>query len=111
MTQRTVNNIQNKDSDIVLALGDFSYQKDTGCWFKVMSPLLNKTKIVIGEHDYDLNNGTRLQDYVSRFNIRSLLFIQLKKCTLSCHVIRNSLQQPITTIQTPERRYYAEAIR
>ena len=27
MTQRTVNNMQRKDPEIVLALGDFSYQK------------------------------------------------------------------------------------
>jgi hypothetical protein len=69
MTQRTVNNIQNKEPDLVLALGDFSYQKDTGCWFKVMSPLLNRTRIVIGEHDFDTTNNSRLQDYVNRFNL------------------------------------------
>ena len=59
MSQRTVNNIQSKEPDVVLALGDFSYQKDTG-WFNIMSPLLNKTRIVIGEHDYDTNNSSRL---------------------------------------------------
>lgn len=48
MTLRTVNNMQNKDPELVLALGDFSYQKDTGCWFKIISPLLNKTRIAIG---------------------------------------------------------------
>lgn len=69
MAQRTVNNIENKDPGVVLALGDFSYQKDTGCWFKIMSPLLNKTKIVIGEHDFDTSNSTRLLDYVNKFNL------------------------------------------
>jgi len=34
-----------------------------------MSPLLNKTKIVIGEHDYDTNNRNRLQEYVNKFNL------------------------------------------
>lgn len=69
MSQRTVNNIQSKEPDIVLALGDFSYQKDTGCWFNIMSPLLNKTRIVIGEHDYDTGNSSRLYDYVNNFNL------------------------------------------
>ncbi len=69
MTQRTVNNMRNKDPEVVLGLGDFSYQRDTGCWFKIMSSLLNKTKIVIGEHDYDTNNNSRLQDYVNKFNL------------------------------------------
>jgi hypothetical protein len=68
-TQRTVNYIKNKNPDLVLGLGDFSYQNDTGCWFKMMSPLLNKTKIIIGEHDFDINNNSRLQDYVSKFNL------------------------------------------
>ena len=69
MTQHTVNNMQSKDPEIVLALGDFSYQKDTGCWFNIMSPLLNKTRIVIGEHDYDIDNSSRLYDYVNKFNL------------------------------------------
>lgn len=68
-TQRTVNNIMNINPKIVLGLGDFSYENDTGCWFKIMSPLLNKTKIVIGEHDFDPSNKTRLQDYVNKFNL------------------------------------------
>jgi hypothetical protein len=68
-TQRTVNYINNKDPNLVLGLGDFSYQNDTGCWFKMMSPLLNKTKIIIGEHDFDINNNSRLQHYVSKFNL------------------------------------------
>lgn len=68
-TKNTVNYIKNKNPDLVLGLGDFSYQNDTGCWFKLMSTLLNKTRIVIGEHDYDANNNTRLQDYVNKFNL------------------------------------------
>jgi Calcineurin-like phosphoesterase len=73
ITKRTVSSIRSKNSDLVLALGDFSYQKGTGCWFNIMSPLLNKTKIVIGEHDFDApnitTNDTRLMDYVNRFNL------------------------------------------
>lgn len=73
ITKRTVSSIRSKNPDLVLALGDFSYQKGTGCWFNIMSPLLNKTKIVIGEHDFDppslTTNDTRLMDYVNRFNL------------------------------------------
>jgi len=46
--QNTVRNMQNKSLDLVLALGDLSYQKNADCWFDMMSPLLNKTKIAIG---------------------------------------------------------------
>jgi hypothetical protein len=69
ITQQTANSMQNKDPELVLALGDFSYQADTGCWFNIMSPLLNKTRIVIGYHDYDTHNSTRLLDYVNKFNL------------------------------------------
>jgi calcineurin-like phosphoesterase family protein len=73
ITKHTVSSIRSKNPDLVLALGDFSYQKGTGCWFNIMSPLLNKTKIVIGEHDFDppniTTNDTRLMDYVNRFNL------------------------------------------
>ncbi len=69
MTQRTVGNIQNKSPELVLALGDFSYQNDTSCWFKIMSPLINKTKIVIREHDFDPDNSSRLYDYINKFNL------------------------------------------
>ncbi len=67
-TERTINNIQRKSPELVLALEDFSYQSDTGCWFKIMSPLINKTRIVIGEHDSDTSNNSRLQDYVNLTN-------------------------------------------
>lgn len=46
--QRTVMNIRNQIPDLVLALGDLSYQKSADCWLDMMGPLLNKTKIAIG---------------------------------------------------------------
>src|SRR6266542_3165936 len=68
-TQRTASLINSKNPDVVIGLGDFSYENDTGCWFKIMSPLISKTKIVIGEHDFDTLNNSRLQTYVNRFNV------------------------------------------
>ena len=41
---QTVINMQNKSPELVLALGDLSYQKSADCWFQMMSPLINKTK-------------------------------------------------------------------
>jgi Calcineurin-like phosphoesterase len=69
MAQSTVNIIKNRNPDLVLALGDFSYQKDTRCWFKIMSPIISKTRIVIGEHDFDTTKNSRLQEYVDKFNL------------------------------------------
>jgi len=68
-TQSTANLISSKKPDLILGLGDFSYENDTGCWFKIMGPLISKIKIVIGEHDFDPKNVSRLRDYTNRFNL------------------------------------------
>lgn len=68
-TQRTASLIKSKSPDIVIGLGDFSYENNTGCWFKIVSPLISKMKIVIGEHDFDTQNNSRLQTYVNRINV------------------------------------------
>ncbi|HEY7111174.1 MAG TPA: metallophosphoesterase [Nitrososphaeraceae archaeon] len=67
--QRTVMNIQNKKPDLVLALGDLSYQKHADCWFDMMGPLLNKTKIAIGDHEYHFKNSSRFKQYVDKFHL------------------------------------------
>ena len=51
---QTVINMQNKSPELVLALGDLSYQKSADCWFQMMSPLINKTKMVFGDHEYTI---------------------------------------------------------
>ena len=65
----TVNNMQNKSPESVLALGDLSYQKDADCWFQMMSPLINKTKMVFGDHEYNFKNSSRLDEYFQKFNL------------------------------------------
>lgn len=65
----TVNNMQNKSPELVLALGDLSYQRTVDCWFDMMSPLINKTKIVFGDHEYNFKNSSKLALYLDRFNL------------------------------------------
>jgi hypothetical protein len=65
----TVNNMQNKSPEIVLALGDLSYQKSADCWIDMMSPLLNKTRIVFGDHEYNFKNSSRLDEYLKKFDL------------------------------------------
>ena len=67
--QRTVMNIKNKAPDLVLALGDLSYQKNADCWLEMMGPLLNKTKIAIGDHEYHFKNSSRFKQYVDEFDL------------------------------------------
>ena len=64
-TQNTVKSILTKKPELVLALGDLSYQKNPDCWFKVISPLNNITAIVRGDHDNDF----RMAQYMKHFDM------------------------------------------
>jgi hypothetical protein len=63
----TVSNIASKDPELVLSLGDFSYKATADCWFDIIEPIDNKTKIVIGNHDD--NTTTLLNQYMNHFNL------------------------------------------
>lgn len=69
--QVTVNNMVNKTPELVFALGDLSYQKSADCWFQIMSPMINKTKIVFGDHEYNFKNSSRLKEYLQGFDLDS----------------------------------------
>jgi hypothetical protein len=49
----TVKNIIDHDAELVLALGDLSYDSGAKCWLKIIKPIAEKTKIVIGNHEAD----------------------------------------------------------
>lgn len=67
---RTVTNMQRLNPELVIALGDLSYQKSPDCWFQVVSPLDKdgKLKIEFGEHDVD-DNLTKYNAYIKHFNM------------------------------------------
>ncbi|MFI5406755.1 MAG: metallophosphoesterase [Nitrososphaerales archaeon] len=66
-TQQTVNNIKNKNPQLVLALGDYSYQSTAKCWLDKVKPIDSKTKINIGNHEV----GTKklLDSYLDHFKL------------------------------------------
>jgi predicted phosphodiesterase len=65
-TTNTVNNIVNKDPELVLGLGDNAYDDSADCWFDIIQPIDSKMKIVIGNHDAENN---RLDPYINHFNL------------------------------------------
>jgi len=74
--KNTVNNIIDKNPELVLGLGDYAYRNDAKCWLKMIDPIDHKMKIVIGNHDAkQYINGTyypapeRLQQYMDHFNL------------------------------------------
>ena len=63
----TVNNILDKKPELVLGLGDFSYDPTTDCWFKIVDPIDEIMKIAIGNHDE--NSSAELNSLMSHFNL------------------------------------------
>ncbi|HEX6294648.1 MAG TPA: metallophosphoesterase, partial [Nitrososphaeraceae archaeon] len=53
--------------EIVLALGDLSYSKSAQCWFDIINPIADKTKIVFGNHETD--STKKLKDYMEFFGL------------------------------------------
>jgi len=66
-TKSTIKNIEGKDIDLLLALGDFSYTTDSACWLDTINPLKEKTKVIVGNHDTEPPN--LLNQYVTSFNL------------------------------------------
>ena len=55
LTEKIINDINNKSPEVILALGDLSYQRDNAdCWLNIVAPVEPKLKIVLGDHDYEL---------------------------------------------------------
>jgi hypothetical protein len=77
ISRNTVNNIIAKDPELVLGLGDYSYEDKANCWFQLINPIDHKMKIVIGNHDhrkYVINttsypSPSLLQQYMNHFNL------------------------------------------
>jgi len=84
-TNNTVNNIVDKNPELVLALGDYSYNTTSDdCWFKIVKPIEDKMKIEIGNHDHlglgelyrYMNHFGLTEEYYS-FDYRNIHFLAL----------------------------------
>jgi Calcineurin-like phosphoesterase len=67
-TEDTVDNIVEQDPELVLALGDLSYNGDAECWLELIEPIADKTKIAIGNHEVDSDDLT--EDYMEFFGLK-----------------------------------------
>lgn len=77
MANNTAKNILYKNPELVIGLGDYSYQDSADCWLNLIDPLAHKMKIAIGNHEHQIyTNNTNaypspslLQQYMSHFNL------------------------------------------
>jgi hypothetical protein len=56
-TGQTVTNIKGKGPERVFALGDYSYVSTATCWLDKISDIKTKTRIAIGNHEDDSDEG------------------------------------------------------
>jgi calcineurin-like phosphoesterase family protein len=63
----SIRNTIDKDPELVLALGDFSYEATANCWLNIVDPIDHKMKIVIGNHDDE--TSSLLNQYMNHFNL------------------------------------------
>ena len=71
-TKKTVSNIRSHSSpERILALGDYSYVTDGSdspdCWLNIINAIKNRTRIAIGNHEDDDNEG--FNQYMSSFGL------------------------------------------
>ncbi len=65
-TQNTIENMQSKDPEIVLTLGDHSYHSTADCWFDMMSPVKDKLMVTLGHHDVE-DGQAKMNQYMNSF--------------------------------------------
>ena len=66
-SQATVNNINSKNPELVLGLGDYSYESTPDCWFNEIKAFDSKMKISIGNHD--VMTKKLLNSYLNHFSL------------------------------------------
>lgn len=66
-TEETVENIIDKDPELVLALGDLSYDNSAKCWLEIIEPIADRTKIALGNHESE--SSKKLKDYMKFFGL------------------------------------------
>jgi len=66
-TEDTVDNIDSKSPELVLALGDYSYRSTATCWLDDIEPIDSITKINIGKHEDD--NSEDYNTYINHFHL------------------------------------------
>jgi hypothetical protein len=67
-TTDTVNNIVDKNPELILGLGDYEYYGDyADCWLEIVEPIDDKMKIAIGNHEVE--EESKLTQYMEHFGL------------------------------------------
>ena len=64
----TSNSIINTNPELVVGLGDYSYEANADCWLNIVDPFDHKMKIAIGNHEIT-ESPQSLGQYLNHFNM------------------------------------------
>ena len=84
-TKKTIDRIVEFQPELVLGLGDYTFEEITPqCWFDISKPINDKIKIAIGNHDldykssyYQLLDHYNLKEPYYSFNFKNIHFIAI----------------------------------
>src|ERR687896_463491 len=68
-TINTVNNILDKNPELIVGLGDYSYEDTADCWLEIVQPIDDKMKIAIGNHEVEMES--KFAQYIEHYNLTS----------------------------------------
>ena len=73
-TDKTVNSIKNQNPELILGLGDYSYESSADCWLDTIQPIYHRTnpnannmQITIGNHEN--SSSEDFNTYINEFNL------------------------------------------
>jgi len=67
--KNTISNMNDKKPELVIPLGDLSYDKSANCWLDLISPFNDRLKVTLGFHD--VNDGEpKLNQYEQTFGLK-----------------------------------------
>ena len=66
-TEKTVKSANSMNPQLVLALGDYSYEKTATCWLNIIKPINSITKINFGNHEDESDED--FSRYMSHFGL------------------------------------------
>jgi Calcineurin-like phosphoesterase len=84
-TEKTIDRITEFQPELVLGLGDYTFEEITPqCWFDISEPINDKIKIAIGNHDldyqssyYQLLDHYNLKEPYYSFNFKNIHFLAI----------------------------------
>lgn len=65
--KKTAKQIKKMEPELVIGLGDYSYNSKAKCWLKIVSDFSDTMRISLGNHDVD--SSKKLRDLMDHFNL------------------------------------------